>query len=321
MAPLFFLYYHVLILTPTSLVRNTYTLIDLGNFVEGSSKGTHSGYIQLLPLTTPSTAQTDFINVRLGGDTAAFSSTQYTLLPKSEGKSSPVSSAEKKAILAEKVLGRWPYILVGCLVGTVAVVGYVCWRCCCKRKFEERKKAKAAAAAAAGGAGGVGAAAAAAKLGGGGGSGSRGSGLRGAGKRLSQSLQMNTLRSPASYQQLEDPSPSSSSYSPGAGAGGYGQAPPHSPNTYSQPLHYQQQQQQQGGYESQHGGQQYGGQYGQESYSYSSQSLVSPHPYSAQEPPSYFNYGSDSNGNINNSNINNGNGGHSPGGYGQTYHA
>lgn len=231
-------------------LRNTYTLIDLGNFVEGSSKGTHAGYTQLLPLTDVNAAHQDFVNVRLGGEDTTGDS-QYALLPASEGQSSPVSSAEKKAILAEKVLGRWPYILMGALILFFIIVGYIIWRCCFKRRWEEKKKAKAAKLA------GGSAAAATAAMGNVGSS--RNSAFKNAGKRLSQSLQMNTLRSPGMYQQLEDPSPTShNTYSP------------HSPNSFNS---YQTSQ--------------------AFPESYSSQSLVSPHPYSsqAQNPPDYHSSG------------------------------
>ena len=186
-------------------MRNTYTLIDLGNFVSGSSKDKADGYIQMLPLTDATQAKEDFVNARLGGvDTTG--DPKYYLLPASEMQHSPESSAEKKAHLAEKVLGRWPYILMGSLLLFFLVVGYVCWRCCCRRRWQERKKAKAAAAASGlgGGAGHI--------------------------KRLSMNaLQMNNLRAPNTYQQIGERSPSPSdfhSYS-------YGKAEQPPPSYYS----------------------------------------------------------------------------------------
>lgn len=181
-------------------MRNTYTLIDLGNFVSGSSKDKADGYIQMLPLTDFASAKDDFVKVRMGGvDTTG--DAKYYLLPASDMQHSPESSSEKKAHLAEKVLGRWPYILVGSLLLLIIIVGYICWRCCCRKRWQERKKAKAAAAFAAGGGGG----------GSGGGAGHI--------KRISRNtLQMNTLRSPSTYQPLGERAPSpSGSYTYGKG--------------------------------------------------------------------------------------------------------
>ena len=49
------------------IVRNTYTLIDFGDFVDGSNSSVADPYIQLLPTTDRASAHADFVNVRLGG--------------------------------------------------------------------------------------------------------------------------------------------------------------------------------------------------------------------------------------------------------------
>ncbi|KAJ7486167.1 aspartic peptidase A1 [Mycena galericulata] len=121
-----------------TFLRNAYTLMDFGDWVDQSSVDQVDPYIQLLPLTDPNAAHADFVNVRLAGvDTSGAS--QYTLLPASEQQHSPVSEAEKKAKYEEMVLSRWPYILVGCLVFVILVVGCIVWRCCCRRRGKVSK--------------------------------------------------------------------------------------------------------------------------------------------------------------------------------------
>ncbi|KIY63916.1 acid protease [Cylindrobasidium torrendii FP15055 ss-10] len=114
-----------------NFLRNAYTLINFGKWASEDSD-THDPYIQLLPLTEMKTAQSDFVDVRLGGtDTTADS--QWTLKPASEKVSSPVSDEEKKKKYQEMILSRWPYIFVGCLIATLLIVGIIVWRCCCRR--------------------------------------------------------------------------------------------------------------------------------------------------------------------------------------------
>ena len=49
------------------VVRNAYTLIDYGDFVEGT-KNTADPYVQFLPITNDTAAaHADFVKVRLGG--------------------------------------------------------------------------------------------------------------------------------------------------------------------------------------------------------------------------------------------------------------
>jgi len=119
-------------------VRNTYTLINFGNLVQGGSSSSKP-YIQLLSLTNE-TAVNDFIEVRLNGQNL-INSPQYTLLPASQGQHSPESAAEKKAQYEEQVLSRWPYILAGCLVVVLLLIAYCVWRCCCRRKRLAKKNA------------------------------------------------------------------------------------------------------------------------------------------------------------------------------------
>ncbi|KAG0703760.1 aspartic peptidase domain-containing protein [Suillus ampliporus] len=126
-----------------AFLRNTYTLINYGNFVNGGSDSGNP-YVQLLPLTTVESAVNDFIKVRLNGQNL-INSSQYALLPASQEQHSPESAEEKKQQYEELVLSRWPYILAGCLVFVILLVSYCVWRCCCRRKRLAKKAAKKAA--------------------------------------------------------------------------------------------------------------------------------------------------------------------------------
>jgi len=121
-------------------VRNTYTLLNYGNFINGGSNS-NNPYVQLLPLTNVESAVNDFINVRTNGQNL-INSSQYALLPASQQQHSPESAEEKKQQYEEEVLSRWPYILVGCLLFLILLVGYCVWRCCCRRKRLAKKAAK-----------------------------------------------------------------------------------------------------------------------------------------------------------------------------------
>jgi hypothetical protein len=144
----------------------------------------------MLPLTDPQTAHDDFVKARMDGVDQT-GDAKYALLPASQGQSSPESSAEKKAHLAEKVLSRWPYIFVGSFIFFLLIVGYIVWRCCLRKRCAERKKAKVAAAA-----GNVGGSPV---------------GMRGAG---SKPLQLNPLNVQSSYYPIHDSASSSTLHMP-----------------------------------------------------------------------------------------------------------
>ncbi|KAF7364913.1 Aspartic peptidase A1 [Mycena venus] len=121
-----------------TFIRNAYTLMNFGDWVDDSSTDRGDPYIQLLPLTDPAAAHADFVNVRLAGvDTTG--SSQYALLPADQMQHSPVSAEEKKKKYEEMILSRWPYILVGCLVGVILIIALIVWRCCCRRKGKQAR--------------------------------------------------------------------------------------------------------------------------------------------------------------------------------------
>lgn len=122
-------------------MRNTYTLLDFGNWIENSDDQ-GDPYIQLLSVTNPATAHSDFVTSRLGGvDTTGDS--KWYLLPADQMQHSPVSEEEKKKKYQEMILSRWPYIFTGCLVFVLIIIGLIVWRCCCRRKGKFDKKGKA----------------------------------------------------------------------------------------------------------------------------------------------------------------------------------
>ncbi|KAI0315896.1 aspartic peptidase A1 [Amylostereum chailletii] len=122
-----------------SFLRNAYTLIDFGNFVENGNDD-QDPYIQFLPLTDPATAHRDFVTVRLNGvDTT--SSPSKTLLPASQESHSPESAAEKKAHREGAILRQWPYILLACLVFFFGGLGFCLWTCCKRRRRAHAAKA------------------------------------------------------------------------------------------------------------------------------------------------------------------------------------
>lgn len=113
-------------------MRNTYTLLDYGNFVDQSNIDQGDPYVQLLPLTNPVTAHADFVKARCNGVDNTGSPSK-ALLPASQGQHSPESEAEKKEHYEERVISHWPEILAGCLIFITLCVGLIIWRCCCRR--------------------------------------------------------------------------------------------------------------------------------------------------------------------------------------------
>lgn len=88
------------------------------------------------PLVDVAAARNDFIQARLAGvDT--ISDSKWALLPADQMQHSPISPDEKKKKYQEMILSRWPYILVGCLVFVILVIGLIVWKCCCKRKRKQ----------------------------------------------------------------------------------------------------------------------------------------------------------------------------------------
>lgn len=122
-----------------SFLRNTYTLLDFGNWVEADKGKVGDPYIQLLSVTTAAESKSDFVQTRLGGQDTT-NDPKYALLPADQMQHSPVSAEEKKKKYEEMILSRWPYIFAGCFVFVLLVTGYIVWRCCCRRRKDRAAK-------------------------------------------------------------------------------------------------------------------------------------------------------------------------------------
>ncbi|EIN04256.1 acid protease [Punctularia strigosozonata HHB-11173 SS5] len=112
-------------------LRNTYSLFDFGDFVSTSSNDRSDPFVQLLPITDPSTAKADFVRVRLGG-TDTTSSSSKTLLPASQQSHSPLAPGERSAQLKERILSHWYLILIGAIAIVALALGCGVWCCCCR---------------------------------------------------------------------------------------------------------------------------------------------------------------------------------------------
>ncbi|KAF8158194.1 aspartic peptidase A1 [Crassisporium funariophilum] len=123
-----------------SFLRNTYTLLDFGDWIDDGSQG--HPYIQLSSVIDSEAARQDFVKIRLGGNATALSDSKWELLPADQMQHSPISAEEKKKRYQEMILSRWPYILTGCLVFLILSIGFCVWKCCCKRKARKETTGK-----------------------------------------------------------------------------------------------------------------------------------------------------------------------------------
>jgi len=132
-----------------SFLRNAYTLLNFGNWIDSSSSQGHP-FMQMSPLSDFNAARKDFVQVRLGGNDS-ISDTRWSLLPADQLQRSPLAPDEQKKKYQEMILSRWPYILTGCLVLVILLVGLCVWRCCCRRRVKKGSKGEAGGALSKGG--------------------------------------------------------------------------------------------------------------------------------------------------------------------------
>lgn len=124
------------VLTPLCQ-RNTYTLLNFGNFVEGTSNSSKP-YVQLLSTTDPAQAHQDFVQSRLNG-TDITGTSQYALLPASQAKKSPVPFGERVTHTEQKVIRYTPEIVCISVAVVLALAGYGTW------VYIKRRRARRAA--------------------------------------------------------------------------------------------------------------------------------------------------------------------------------
>jgi hypothetical protein len=114
-----------------SFLRNAYTLLNFGSWIDGGDD--QHPFIQMASLTSVANARADFIQTRLSG-TDTISDPRWSLLPADQMVHSPVSEEEKKKRYQELVLSKWPYIFVGCLAFVLLTTGFCIWKCCQRRR-------------------------------------------------------------------------------------------------------------------------------------------------------------------------------------------
>ncbi|KAI0949368.1 hypothetical protein AcW1_009001 [Taiwanofungus camphoratus] len=101
-----------------AFLRNAYLLVDFGDFVDGSSSQVGNPYVQLLSITEPAEAHSDFVQQRLGGidNTSA-----YHLLPASSVPNSDANTSSES--FSQKVKPYLPYIIASSVaVGILLIV-------------------------------------------------------------------------------------------------------------------------------------------------------------------------------------------------------
>jgi len=116
-------------------LRNTYTLLNWGDFVDDTSAARGSPFVQLLSITNPVKAHHEFVQVRLNGvDTTG--DPQYKLL--AHGKSSPVPEGERVEHLEGFALRNAGKIAVGLAAGLVVLLSITVF-CCIRRRRATRR--------------------------------------------------------------------------------------------------------------------------------------------------------------------------------------
>jgi hypothetical protein len=131
-------YVQIEIATEGAAVRNAYTLLDFGTWIDDSDDQAHP-FMQMLPVTNIAAARSSFVQVRLGGNDTTTDS-RWSLLAASQMQHSPISDEEKKKKYQEMIFSRWPYIFTGCFVFILLVTGCCIWRCCKRRRARQMNK-------------------------------------------------------------------------------------------------------------------------------------------------------------------------------------
>jgi len=116
-------------------LRNTYTLINFGDFVNGNPSKQGDPFFQMLSVTDPATAHQDFVTARLNGvDTTGDAS--HALLPANESQHSPDTDLHPTNTnnVQDFISKYWPYIAAGGGGLVLLIVGSILIQCCCSRR-------------------------------------------------------------------------------------------------------------------------------------------------------------------------------------------
>ncbi|THH26418.1 hypothetical protein EUX98_g7772 [Antrodiella citrinella] len=118
-----------------SFLRNTYMLVNFGDFVDNAGKNTTDPYVQLLPTTDLAEAHNDFVSARLNGidNTGNFHLLPASVLPPSDEQ----DSAEDNESISEKIHPYLPYIIAGSTALGALLFGSVLW-CCISSNRKKR---------------------------------------------------------------------------------------------------------------------------------------------------------------------------------------
>ncbi|TCD60070.1 hypothetical protein EIP91_010788 [Steccherinum ochraceum] len=119
-----------------AFLRNTYMLVNFGDFVEGSTKKTNDPFIQLLPTTELGEAHNDFVSTRLNGvdDTANFHLLPASVLPPSDE-----NTQEDNESFSEKIHPYLPYIIAVSSALGALLIGSIVWCILGSRKKKYQK--------------------------------------------------------------------------------------------------------------------------------------------------------------------------------------
>lgn len=118
-----------------AFLRNTYTLLDMGDFVDETTNARGTPFVQLQSITDMAQAHQDFVKVRLNGvDTTSDAS--HKLLDK--GKSSPVPDSERVQHLEGFAYRNRAAIAAGTIGAALLIVlaMFLCW---CRRRRAARR--------------------------------------------------------------------------------------------------------------------------------------------------------------------------------------
>jgi len=118
-------------------VRESHSLTVIRSVKDGTFD--YDPFAHIMPVTNKDRAHSDFVNTRMGGVDVSGDSA-HALLPADQGQKSPVPEDEKKKELQAKILSRWPYIFLGCIIFVFMLVGFGIWKCCQRRKQRREKK-------------------------------------------------------------------------------------------------------------------------------------------------------------------------------------